>query len=286
MTENCSETNYPIKEFSGGIVLSVNLIYVLTSLSALIGNLLVIKVYSNVRYPNKLKSFLINLAIADILNGCLCIPFNYTELLYGKWIVHRLMCPIAQFVQYICVYVSAVTLIAISVERFVFNLFAFISIIICFLSFFAILYPLSTFNTFLSSHSNLILATIWLSGASYSSIGTESTKTVTTVWRNRTFDTCQQHVNQSPDIAKVFSFFNFSLTYAIPLLVMTILYTILVRKLIKVTNSSQISCSENRFDSENCNQLRRNSITFSRTKVCTEKLLALHLILCTPSQSA
>jgi Na+/H+ antiporter NhaA len=113
----CSEENGPQEEFTPTIRLTIIFVYSITSISAFIGNIIVIIVYVNSCRTTKLRAFLINLSIADILNGCLCIPFAYTEDLYGKWISPLFMCPITQFFQYLSVFVTAITLTTISIER-------------------------------------------------------------------------------------------------------------------------------------------------------------------------
>jgi Na+/H+ antiporter NhaA len=113
----CYEENGPQEEFTPTIRLIIIFVYSITSISAFIGNIIVIIVYAKNCRTTKLKVFLINLSIADILNGCLCIPFGYTENLYGKWIFPLFTCPIAQFFQYLSVFVTAITLTLISIER-------------------------------------------------------------------------------------------------------------------------------------------------------------------------
>jgi hypothetical protein len=64
-----------------------------------------------------LRKFLINLAVSDILFGVFCVPFTYTDVLLGRWIFPLWLCPTAQFVQILSVFVTSFTLTIISIER-------------------------------------------------------------------------------------------------------------------------------------------------------------------------
>ena len=119
--KNCSVADHPKAKLDASVVGAVHAVYAITSVSALIGNSLVIVVYSRSKRSNKLKMFLLNLALADIFNGVFCIPFTYTEYIYGTCVVPDWMCHMAQVVLYLSVWVSAVTLTAISVERSVYH---------------------------------------------------------------------------------------------------------------------------------------------------------------------
>ena len=64
-----------------------------------------------------LRKFLINLAISDILLGVFCVPFTYTDFMLGRWIFPSWLCPAAQFIQILSVFVTAYTLTIIGIER-------------------------------------------------------------------------------------------------------------------------------------------------------------------------
>ena len=93
-------------------------LYSLTSVLALIGNLtvIIVEIFGK-RSALNLRKFLINLAISDILLGVFCVPFTYTDFMLGRWIFSSWLCPVAQFIQILSVFVTAYTLTIIGIER-------------------------------------------------------------------------------------------------------------------------------------------------------------------------
>ena len=93
-------------------------LYSLTSILALIGNLtvIIVEIFGK-RSALNLRKFLINLAISDILLGVFCVPFTYTDFMLGRWIFPSWLCPAAQFIQILSVFVTAYTLTIIGIER-------------------------------------------------------------------------------------------------------------------------------------------------------------------------
>jgi len=136
----------------------------------------------------------------------------------------------------------------------------------------ALLHPFSKLYNHVSSHSTLILVVIWILGTSYTYLGTESTQAVEKNWLNETYYNCEQHVNQDDSIRKIFSTFNFSITFAIPLIIMAFLYSILSIKLMSIMNNKNVSISEDQQNSQNDCNLRRNSLTIAKHKVCEQNI--------------
>lgn len=88
--------------------------------------------------------FIVNLAIGDILMACLCIPFGFvSNLLLQYWPFGAIMCVVVSYSQAVSVFISAYTLIAISIDRYI-----------------AILYPLRPRMTKLQA--KCIIASVWL----------------------------------------------------------------------------------------------------------------------------
>ena len=93
-------------------------VYSITAVLAFFGNVIVILVLTNgKRCPLSLRKFLINLSLADVSIALFSIPFTYTDFMLGYWVFPTFMCPIAQFVQVLSVFVSVFTLTAIGIER-------------------------------------------------------------------------------------------------------------------------------------------------------------------------
>ena len=95
-------------------------LYSFTSMIALIGNVcvIVVELYGSESAPN-IRKYLINLACSDIIIGVLCVPFTYTDFMLGQWIFPHWLCPTAQYVQLLSVFVTSLTLTIIGVERYV-----------------------------------------------------------------------------------------------------------------------------------------------------------------------
>jgi len=87
--------------------------------------------------------FLLNLAISDIAKGLICIPFTFViNVLVPYWPFADFMCPFVLYTQAVTVFLSAFTLVAMSVDRYV-----------------AILYPLRPKLT--TKKAILTLITVW-----------------------------------------------------------------------------------------------------------------------------
>ncbi|XP_050051977.2 RYamide receptor-like isoform X2 [Dermacentor andersoni] len=128
-----------------GIQALMYLMYIAVSVAAIGGNGIVCYIviaYQRMRTVTNM--FIMNLAIGDILMACLCIPFTFvSNLLLGYWPFGGVMCVLVTYAQCVTVFISAYTLIAISVDRYT-----------------AIVYPLRPRMTKL--RSKLIIALVWL----------------------------------------------------------------------------------------------------------------------------
>lgn len=97
-----------ISLYSGIIVLAVG------------GNLIVcyiVLAYQRMRTVT--NYFIVNLACSDVLMSVLCIPFSFVaNVLVQFWPFGAIMCPIVTCVQGVAVFLSAFTLVAISLDRY------------------------------------------------------------------------------------------------------------------------------------------------------------------------
>jgi hypothetical protein len=115
--EDCFIPSLEAVPFVYQIILII--LYSLTAIIALLGNITVIIVETfGKQSAHNLRKFLINLAISDIIIGVLCIPFTYTDFMLGQWIFPNWLCPTAQFVQLVSVFVTSFTLTVIGIERY------------------------------------------------------------------------------------------------------------------------------------------------------------------------
>jgi hypothetical protein len=75
-----------------------------------------------------LRRYLINLSAADLSMAIFCVPFNYTDIMYGYWRFPLLMCPLSEFINICTICVSIFTLTAIGIERYLKSILCFLKI--------------------------------------------------------------------------------------------------------------------------------------------------------------
>jgi len=99
------------------------MMYIIIWLAAIGGNGIVIYiVLAYQRMQTVTNLFIVNLAIGDILMAALCIPFTFvSNLLLQYWPFGSIMCVIVCYSQAVTVFISAYTLVAISIDRYEFN---------------------------------------------------------------------------------------------------------------------------------------------------------------------
>ncbi|XP_045525765.1 tachykinin-like peptides receptor 99D [Pieris brassicae] len=85
-----------------------------------VGNLVVIWiVLANKRMRSVTNYFLVNLSIADAMMSTLNVTFNFTYMLYSDWPFGHFYCKFCQFVAVLSISASVLTLMAISIDRYV-----------------------------------------------------------------------------------------------------------------------------------------------------------------------
>lgn len=76
------------------------IVYTISTLTAIITNLIVLLVYIlGYKSKTELSIFLINLAIADFLMSTFCMPFTFAQALLKRWIFGEIMCPIGNSIR-------------------------------------------------------------------------------------------------------------------------------------------------------------------------------------------
>jgi hypothetical protein len=151
--------------FSLSFQVIVYILYNAVFVSAVFGNILVVYVIgssarmrtvTNYLIGNKLMTFehfksilalflfhVGNLALGDLLMALLCVPFSYIPVLSQYWPFGGFLCAIVSPAQATTVFVSAYTLVALAVDRYM-----------------AILYPLRP--RLRQSQALLVIAVIWV----------------------------------------------------------------------------------------------------------------------------
>lgn len=86
---------------------------------ALMGNIFVCyMVLSSPRMRTVTNYFIMNLAVGDIMITLICVPFTPISLLKQYWPFPSYWCPIANYSMALSVFVSAYTLVAISIDKY------------------------------------------------------------------------------------------------------------------------------------------------------------------------
>lgn len=100
---------------------TVYIMYISIFIFALFGNGVVcFIVYSSPRMRTVTNYFIVNLAVGDILMSLFCVPFSFfPTLLLQYWPFGSLLCHLVNYSQAISVLVSAYTLVAISIDRYI-----------------------------------------------------------------------------------------------------------------------------------------------------------------------
>ncbi|KAH8270605.1 hypothetical protein KR018_012221, partial [Drosophila ironensis] len=100
------------------IVALLSIFYGGISIVAVIGNTLVIWVVATTRQMRTVTNmYIANLALADVIIGLFCIPFQFQAALLQSWNLPWFMCSFCPFVQALSVNVSVFTLTAIAIDR-------------------------------------------------------------------------------------------------------------------------------------------------------------------------
>ena len=115
-----ADTDYPDWELPQSAQTLLIALYSITTLLAVVGNILVIAVLVlGNRVKTELTVFLVNLALADLIMAFFCMPFTFTKVMLGRWIFGSFMCPYVSFMQVTSVAVSIFTNMAIGIDRYV-----------------------------------------------------------------------------------------------------------------------------------------------------------------------
>ncbi|PZC86578.1 hypothetical protein B5X24_HaOG206139 [Helicoverpa armigera] len=117
----CDPSSYPQDVLTTSVFHTcIYLMYSIVFLVALIGNGLVcFVVQTSPRMKTVTNYFIVNLAVGDILMTLFCVPFSFVPMLILRyWPFGYVMCKVVNYTQAVSVLVSAYTLLAISIDRY------------------------------------------------------------------------------------------------------------------------------------------------------------------------
>ncbi|XP_051900486.1 G-protein coupled receptor 83-like [Pristis pectinata] len=182
---------------------------------AIFGNLLVCQtVLKNKRTVTTTSLFLLNLAVADLLITLLNSPFTLVRFVNSSWVFGTTMCHISRFSQYCSLHVSALTLTAIALDRYQ-----------------AIVHPLKPRMSL--SKGIICITIIWILASCFSLPHAIYQKLFRFVYREKTVRSlCVPAFPKPSDMFwKYLDLTTFGLLYALPLLVITVAYSAVGKKL-------------------------------------------------------
>ncbi|XP_031552163.1 RYamide receptor-like [Actinia tenebrosa] len=188
-------------------------------LVAVLGNFLVIvAVIQNQRIHTVINYLIVNMAIADLLYIIMVMPpmyieiFNYYDWAMGTYARGVYFCKVVHFCHYLFVVVSVLTLAAIAVDRF------------C-----AIVLPLKRIVT--KQVFYVIIPVIWLVASGMAAPVFYAQKIIE---NSKGFLSCEEDWSpafETRKASRVYSAMLFAIAYCVPFLAITIMYTMICRKL-------------------------------------------------------
>ncbi|XP_076349058.1 RYamide receptor-like [Tachypleus tridentatus] len=117
-TQKTTEENSSIPQ---GLQAIMYIMYTIIALAAIGGNgIICYIVLADQSMRTVTNYFIVNLAVGDLLMAVLCIPFTFVvNLILHRWPFGTVLCKVVTYAQAVSVFVSAYTMIAISVDRYV-----------------------------------------------------------------------------------------------------------------------------------------------------------------------
>ncbi|KAM9126666.1 G-protein coupled receptor 83-like [Pangshura tecta] len=182
---------------------------------SLFGNMLVCHVViKNKRTHSATSLFIVNLAVSDIMITLLNTPFTLVRFVNSTWVFGKAMCHISRFVQYCSLHVSTLTLTAIALDRHQ-----------------VILNPLKQRMSL--TRGALSISVIWLMATCFSLPHAIYQKLFQYNYREATVRSlCLPDFPEPAELVwKYLDLSTFLLLYLLPLLIITITYTHLAKKL-------------------------------------------------------
>ncbi|KAB7504767.1 Neuropeptide Y receptor [Armadillidium nasatum] len=188
-------------------------IYVLYSLILIIaffGNILVVyTVFSSTKMKTVTNYYIANLAIGDLCMAIFCVPFSFlSTLILQYWPFGFHLCVTVNYLQAVAVFVSAYTLVAISIDRY-----------------FAIIYPLKPRMT--RFQAKLIIISVWVLSSVTTlpiAIFSEILQPDLNFYKINNLKVCQENWGEyRKDVGAAYSTILMLLQYFLPIMVLLLL---------------------------------------------------------------
>ena len=179
-------------------------LYSLTTFLSIVGNIFVIIVFKKgKRSRTDLRPFLINLAIADLSMALFCMPFTFADAVFHTWIFSEPLCPVVLFIQMVSVAASVFTNVAIGIDRFL-----------------VVAYPLR--HRFTLQRYKYVIVFIWVGSALLASVQLFVARAI---FHESGVLVCNE-IWPNTHSRRVYTIFILVLTYIIPLIILSITYSV------------------------------------------------------------
>ncbi|XP_065159146.1 cholecystokinin receptor-like [Atheta coriaria] len=189
-------------------------LYVIIFMLSMVGNTMVLfTLFQNKRMRTVTNVYLVNLAISDLLLGVLCMPFTLIGQVLRNFIFGAIMCKLIPYAQAVSVSVAVWTLVAISLERY-----------------FAICSPLKSRRWQTQFHAYKMICFVWLASLLWSS-PVLLVSTLTSIKSKGTHKCREVWPSKASD--RIYSLFLEAILLIIPLVIMTLAYSLIISKLWK-----------------------------------------------------
>lgn len=194
--------------------------YTLVIIFSLVGNVLIIVIVARQKRMRTVTNFyMVNLAVADLLVTLCCSWVHLVDDLTEGWVLGAFFCKINSFAQVVSLVASVFTLSLIALDRF-----------------YGIVFALKAHITERSAQKSLLF--VWLCAVAVGSPILVYRNLYTTEWRDHVEKWCNDKwpnpggANlQYPTIRRIYYTFVATVLYIIPMLVMTLAYSIVIWKL-------------------------------------------------------
>ena len=189
---------------SGESLAGLIVLYTLTTLFSVTGNIFAVLVFTMGRHSRTdLRHFLVNLAVADLVMAMFCMPFTFADVILNEWIFSEPMCTVVLFVQLLAVTASVLTNTAIGIDRFL-----------------AVSFPFHLRVTY--SRKKYVISVIWICAFSLASVQ---------FFVGRAVDIGDGTLKcienwEDPKSRRMYTISILLFTYIIPLLILTVTYSI------------------------------------------------------------
>ncbi|XP_035828291.1 QRFP-like peptide receptor isoform X2 [Aplysia californica] len=214
----------------------ITVINAIVFIVGIVGNSLVIQVWISLSDPmrhvvartrsmrKRMNYFLVSLSVADLLVLVVCLPIALLEF-YGKdkWLIGEPMCKIVPFLENASHHCSVLTLVAIGFERY-----------------YAICHPLKETRGARVASTNVLIPAVWVISVAVSlPFALISHIKVVPYYDGTLVEVCR--TNMDSELSRAYIIFIFTVCLALPLVVLTVMYTAIIMTLAASTMAGAAS---------------------------------------------